>query len=192
MKQHGLCWEEALRALAVSRAVDQLANDTTTTCVSAAVQKLTTRLQQADLGKHRVPEIVRVTATSKGVPRILQPVPAHAGTPPSQSETTPPREVAKREKREVVEPSMPIPTEITAVADFDTLQDATAKAPVTKNAAKTASTRKRPAESLSLVSSKPETATATTTTNPRKPSRAAKRSRETVLEEECSAKRSCE
>ena len=191
MKLHGLCWDEALRALAVSRAIDQLAKDTT--CVSAAVQKLTKRLRQAELWKHSVTEIVHVTTASRGVPRILQPVPAIAGKPPSQhishDNSIITREVAKREKREVVESSsMPIPTEITAVAGFDStsIEDATtAKAnnSVSKNAAKTSNTRKRSTDSSS-VASKPET------TN-RKPSRAAKRSRENGLEEECSAKRPC-
>lgn len=182
MRLHGLCWEEALRALVVSNAIDRLAKDTTS--VSVAVQNLTNRLRQAELWKHSAMDISPVIAISRSVvaPRILHPVPAVSDKTFHNSHDT--REAAKREKREV-EPPIPIPTEITAVSGFD-VEDATASKvnnPASKNAAKTSSTRKRPVDTNSG-SSKPDAAN-------RKPTRAAKRNRETVAEEECSAKRPC-
>ena len=188
MKQHDLCWEEAIRALAVSRAVDQLAKETAGS-VMAAVEQLTERLRRADLCQ-RTTDLVSLTTTVSRRPR--KPVragklPVEPATATTTTITTTTREgtTTKREKRDpVVETTLsamlPIPTEITASipSEITTAEDTKAK---TTTTATKASLRKRPTDSTSSVSSsKPETTS-------RKSTR--KRSRE--LEDECSAKRPC-
>jgi hypothetical protein len=179
MKQHGLCWEEALRALAVSRAVEQLTQETLS--VIQAVEQLTQRLQSAELWKHRGNHNVQITSL-RDVPRkTSQPLSLQLNTFSSSQElATRASDMLTKQQRDkqppVVESTslLPIPAAITA--DFDTTT--------------TTVTHNNNLDEIKTKNSAAKTVARKATTKPEtNRKRAAKRSRE--HEEECTAKRSC-
>jgi hypothetical protein len=172
MKQHDLCWEDALRALAVSRAVEQVTQETH--CTATAVERLTQRLQTAELWKHR--GVLPITShVSRKPSQLLSLHSTSQETRASEILTSSNHEnaIPKRDKPSsaVEATTLPIPAEITADFATTTHNNNLEEAKTKSSTAKTVVARK--------VTNKPE--------SNRK--RAAKRSRE--HEEECSAKRSC-